>query len=56
MSVSQDLAAMGAPPKVMEAGWTIDLYNAKGNRPPTDLVEYIREWVGQHNTQDRYGQ
>lgn len=55
-SVAQELADLGAPPKLREAGEVVDKYRSAKLSPPKDIVDYIRSWVGQHNTQDRYGQ
>ena len=54
--VAQELHDMGAPPKVREAGEIVDKHQSMKLSPPKDIVDYIRRWVNQHNTQDRYGQ
>ena len=55
MSIQRELELKGAPRKVLEAGEVIDKHVAANIRPPKDVVAFVQAWVGQSNTQDRYG-
>lgn len=55
MAITEELQSMNAPPRVMEAGQEIDKYKQAGKRPPSDLVEFVRAWVGKFLSQNKWG-
>lgn len=55
MSVQDDLKALDAPRKVLEAGRIIDEYQEAGMRPPRELVEYVQDWTNRNRGNNRYG-
>jgi len=55
MSVQDDLKALDAPRKVLEAGRIIDEYQEAGMRLPRELVEYVQDWTNRNRGNNRYG-
>lgn len=55
MSIVEELTAMNAPNKVLDAGKEVEASIAIGSRPNSSIVAFIRQWVGRANSQDRYG-
>jgi hypothetical protein len=53
--IEKELAQMGAPPKVVEAGKLCDDLTLSGKPVPRDVQDYVRNWVTNHRGQDRYG-
>lgn len=54
-TISEEVAALGAPAKVRDAARTIDSYLDSKLTPPRDLVEYVMAYVGKARTPNRYG-
>lgn len=50
MSIKEELEALGAPRKVVEAGAELD----KGVRS-MELANYVRDWVTRNQGNNRYG-
>ena len=55
MTIANDLEALNAPPKVIEAGVLCDAAFEALLSPPSELVTYIRNWVTRNQGNNRYG-
>lgn len=55
MSIEQELTALNAPRKVVEAGQCIDEAAQAGLNPPRELANYVRDWVTRNRGNNRYG-
>ena len=55
MSIVQELTDLNAPSKVLEAGKNVEASLGCGLKPSKALVSFIRDWVGKHNSQNRWG-
>lgn len=50
---AEELKALGAPQRIIDAGAECDKYKQANLRPPSELVSLIRSWV--YKGQNRYG-
>lgn len=50
---AEELTALGAPQRILDAGAECDKYQQASLRPPSELVSLIRSWV--FKEQNRYG-
>jgi hypothetical protein len=53
--IADELKALSAPRKVVEAGVLLDEASAARIRPSGELVAYVREWVTRNMGNNRYG-
>lgn len=53
--IADELKALSAPRKVVEAGVLLDEAFAACIRPSSELVAYVREWVTRNMGNNRYG-
>lgn len=53
--ILDELEAMGAPRRIIEAGEEIQKMLDAKLIPSRQLVQYVQQWVGRANAQNRYG-
>lgn len=53
--IADELKALNAPRKVVEAGVLLDEASEARIRPSGELVAYVREWVTRNRGNNRYG-
>lgn len=54
-NIAEELRQMGAPAKVIEAGFHIDTNISMGLHPQMEYVAYVRQWVFNQRRNSRYG-